>query len=488
MRFRDLIDLSAGNLWRKKLRAILTVSGVVIAIATLVAMLSFAAGNHKFVTESYNELGLLFQMNVYPQRENAATDSTEAVPLDNAAIEQLRAIPGVKLAYPFVDLDVTATVADTSISTKARVLRRDAVKTPLFATILSGADFAADDAKEAIVTWEFVDLCGIPADSLIGRRLIVSTRAASLDSALAGVFGGPGIRFDGPMADIDPDSLSNPGYRTRALQQELNARARLFFDGLMNRQMTVSDTLSIRAAVPEPENYRFRLAPVIIPESTARRLTSAGIGLGSDPTDLLAAVQTGDLFRPGGAEDSRTYTRVTMELEPTASVTAVKDSVEALGFRGFSFAEQFDEMQKFFVYYYLGLSVLGLIALFTASLGIVNTMVMSITERRREIGILKSLGADERAIRMIFLAESGAIGFVGSAVGITVGWLATRLIAVIARVIMQRMEMPIFDPFTLPVWLILLATVFGVLVSLAAGAYPSGRAARVDPVEALRGE
>ena len=59
MTFRDLIDLSAGNLWRKKLRAILTVSGVIIAIATLVAMLSFAAGNHKYVTEGYSELGLL---------------------------------------------------------------------------------------------------------------------------------------------------------------------------------------------------------------------------------------------------------------------------------------------------------------------------------------------------------------------------------------------------------------------------------------------
>jgi putative ABC transport system permease protein len=134
------------------------------------------------------------------------------------------------------------------------------------------------------------------------------------------------------------------------------------------------------------------------------------------------------------------------------------------------------------------MGVVGLIALITASLGIVNTMVMSITERRREIGIIKSLGADEREIRLVFLAESAVIGFVGSALGIGAGWLGTRVVAAIAKVIMRREEMPIFDPFALPLWLILLSLAFGVLVSLAAGAYPSGRAARVDPVEALRSE
>jgi putative ABC transport system permease protein len=239
---------------------------------------------------------------------------------------------------------------------------------------------------------------------------------------------------------------------------------------------------------PDIEEFAIRVAPVIIPERTARRLSAGGISLSGDPADLLEAVQSGDLFSPGAAASAEVYARVTLDLEARASAAAVSDSVEALGFRAFSFAEQFEEIQQFFVYYYLGLGVLGFIALVTASLGIVNTMVMSITERRREIGILKSLGADEREIRLAFLTESAAIGAVGSAIGIVVGWIGTRIVSFAMKVFMDRQGMPVFEPFALPLWLIALSLAFGVLVSLLAGTYPAGRAARVDPVEALRGE
>jgi len=147
----------------------------------------------------------------------------------------------------------------------------------------------------------------------------------------------------------------------------------------------------------------------------------------------------------------------------------------------------------------------ALIALITASLGIVNTMVMSITERRREIGILKSdvqlvrskrleigilksLGAYELDIRSLFLVESAAIGLLGTIAGIAFGWTITRIVSAVVQAYMRREGIPVMDPFALPVWLILIALGVGVGVSVAAGFYPAARAARVDPVEALRNE
>jgi len=115
-------------------------------------------------------------------------------------------------------------------------------------------------------------------------------------------------------------------------------------------------------------------------------------------------------------------------------------------------------------------------------------MVMSIIERKREIGMIKSLGADERDIRLLFLVESSVIGMVGAVVGIIFGWLITRLASLIARIIMVREGVDETELFALPWWLILTAFLFGLIVSLIAGFYPASRAARVDPVEALRND
>jgi putative ABC transport system permease protein len=487
MTLRDLINVSLRNLWRIKLRAVLTTSGVIIAIATFVAMLSFAAGNHNYFTTAYNEFGFLNQMSVTPKRQNA-TDTTTAAVLDETAIHKISDIPGVRLAYPYSSFAVKAAVLDTVVSTTARSLPLSAVRTKLFSRILGGHEFSSEFAREAVVTHQFLNITGADADSLIGKTLILSMKVANLDSALAAVVGDPVKEAERLFGSVDTDSIYDAGYQRRFAKRELNHRFHKFFRGLMDRQLYVSDTLTIAGVAPDDPSYRIHTAPIVIPEQTARRLSTSGFIISENPADLFAAARDGALFDPEGAYSSRSYPRVTLELDPLTIHTTVKDSIEALGFHAFSFAEQFEEMQRFMVYYYIGLGIIGLIALATASLGIINTLVMSITERRREIGILKSLGAHESIIKKLFLVESGVIGAIGSVLGIACGWIGTRVVAAIMKTVMAREDMPIFDPFALPIWLIALAFSFGVLVSLIAGLYPAARAARVDPVEALRTE
>jgi len=124
----------------------------------------------------------------------------------------------------------------------------------------------------------------------------------------------------------------------------------------------------------------------------------------------------------------------------------------------------------------------------TASLGIINTMVMAITERRREIGIWMSLGADMNDIRRLFLVESGLIGLIGALGGVIFGWLISRTGSLVAETFMEREGVPPMELFHIPLWLVLTALTFGVIVSLIAGYYPANRAARIDPVVSLRNE
>jgi ABC-type lipoprotein release transport system permease subunit len=488
MTLTDLLELAVENLRRIKLRTLLTVTGVVIAIATFVAMLSFGAGNQKYVTDFYQDFGLFTSINVYPPEDDEADTSAAAV-LDPEAVRALSEIPGVELAYPFIAFDVIAEVADTQISSRARALSLEAAETPLFSKILSGYSFSADTAAEAIVTNEFIEELKIDnPDSLIGQQLTISVSGASLDSALYNIVAGEEESIRERLDAISFDSLRFRDYRQRIMRRELNEGLRRFVDGLLNRQVMVAETLTIAGVGDDLGGFNVRIAPIIVSERTARRLSSRAFVIGDDPADLMAAMRSGSFFASTDTTDSRIYPQVTMEISPYAGHQGIVDSVEALGFRAFSFAEQFKEIQRFFLYYNLALGMVGLIALLTAALGIVNTMVMSIIERRREIGVLKALGADLREIRLLYLIESAVIGAIGAVIGIIVGWLGTRVVSMIFRAIMEREEMMVFDPFMLPLWLILVAFCFGVGVAMIAGLYPASRAARVDPVQALRSE
>lgn len=487
MTFTDLISISAGNLWRMKLRAFLTISGVVIAIAAFVAMLSFGAGNQKLITEQFNELGLFSTMHVYPPDGEPGSDSTSAPVLDQDAIELLASIPGVNLAYPLESFSITASIRDTQITTKGQALPAAAVKTKIYSGLLAGSAFSKDSASEALVTEDFLEEVGIEeADSALGMQLIISVEVAVVDSGLAKVVLSVGDRIGERIRATRVDSLRSDTYWQRAAREELTGAMMRFVDGYMNHRALISDTLTIRGVLKGRQRGRLRIEPVIIPTASAVRFSSGGFV--GDPSDFITALSSGGLFQSGMDTTSRFYPRVTLDLDPQVMYKTVQDSVKALGYRTFSFAEQFDEIRRFFFYFDLALGLIGLIALITASLGIVNTMVMSIVERTREIGVLKSLGADESEVRLLFLVESGVIGSIGAITGIVFGWLITRVASAVARTIMENQDVDAVELFALPWWLILIAFGFGLLVSLIAGFYPAARAARVDPIQALRNE
>jgi putative ABC transport system permease protein len=490
MTMRDLVVISLGNLSRMKLRTFLTTAGVLIAIAAFVSMLSFGAGNQEYIEGEFNKLGLFSTMQVFPKNNpnrDGVPDTSNAPKLDRNALERIAAIPGVNLVYPFDAFTVSAKIGDSSFSSRAQALPLAAVKTKLFSRLLAGAAFDSNRSHQAIVTEDFLKQAGIKlADSAIGCTIFLSARVSSVDSGVAQIMGDGKPALMRMMGRMRMDSIGSKDYLARALRVEAGEAFKKFLNGYLNNQSVVSDTLVICGVREGGRGMRLRAEQIIVPAAIASKFSTGGPG--ANPADVFGAMRSGTLFSDTREGAGRTYPQVTIDFDPKVFHKTIRDSVEAMGFRTFSFAAEFEQLQKMFLYFDMGLGVIGLIALVTASLGIVNTMVMSITERRKEIGILKSLGADERDIRWLFLVESGVIGALGTTLGISFGWLITRIVSAIAQGYMRSEGIPQMELFSLPLWLVLTALGFGIGVSILAGFYPAARAARVDPVEALRNE
>jgi len=135
----------------------------------------------------------------------------------------------------------------------------------------------------------------------------------------------------------------------------------------------------------------------------------------------------------------------------------------------------------------LVLGALGLIALGIAALGVMNTMVMSVLERTREIGVMRALGARRSTIRRLFTFEAASLGFFGGLFGVIIGYV----FVLVAKPIISKAVKSSGSTapnFSVPIWLMIVVIGGTTAIGFVSGLFPARRAARLDPVEALRYE
>jgi putative ABC transport system permease protein len=215
-------------------------------------------------------------------------------------------------------------------------------------------------------------------------------------------------------------------------------------------------------------------ARVYLPLKTAEQLHVA------QPDDLQAFL-SGNSGKPS-------YMAMTVRVRSPKDVLQVEEAIKQMGFATFSLLDATKSLRLVFTVFDLFLGLFGSLALTVASLGIINTLVMAILERRREIGILKALGATDRDVRSLFFAEAGAMGLFGGFFGVALGWLIGSALTWGTTIYLRRQNLPGVKISYIPWWLALGAIVFAFIVSLVAGLYPAARAARLNPVDALRYE
>ena len=206
----------------------------------------------------------------------------------------------------------------------------------------------------------------------------------------------------------------------------------------------------------------------------------------AEAMNLMQPADTQQLVR--SAPGARTYSMLAVRMKSAAYAERVEESVKKMNYSAYSYLDATRSIRRFFAVLDMFLGIFGSLALAVASLAIVNTLVMAVLERRREIGIMKALGASDADVKKLFFAEAATMGLIGGALGVALGWIIGRAINFGTNLYLHKMKMPAENLWTVPLWLVAGAVAFAVLVSVLAGIYPAARAARLDPVQALRYE
>ncbi len=174
-------------------------------------------------------------------------------------------------------------------------------------------------------------------------------------------------------------------------------------------------------------------------------------------------------------------------MDDMANVTDVQQTLIDMGYQADSQMQWIEQSQQTYDMIQLVLGGIGAISLFVAAIGIANTMMMSIYERTKEIGVIKVLGCDMGNIRNMFLIESGFIGFMGGVIGLIISFTVSYIMNNYLGIgqIMMGVE---GDISRIPLWLAASAIGFAILVGMVAGFFPSLRAMKLSPLAAIRNE
>jgi putative ABC transport system permease protein len=265
---------------------------------------------------------------------------------------------------------------------------------------------------------------------------------------------------------------------------------------LVGQDLTLSYASAPTAAVPgtPPVMQRTDVKCPIVgiveretgPFSGAAGVSPLMIPLGKAKEFYANSLATAQALMRDPTRTSRPYPSAVVKVKSAQKTQEVADQIKKMGFSAFSVIDALQGAKRGFIILDIVLSLIGSIALAVSSLGIMNTMVMSILERTREIGIMKAIGGSDGDIRRIFLIAASAIGFFGGITGVILGWVVGRIINIGANIYIQQQGGTPGNLFSLPFWLIGGAIGFSIAISLLAGSYPAARAAKLDPIQALR--
>ena len=470
MRWSDLLRMSVSSLRRRKLRTFLTILGVVIGTASIVVMISLGLGLQESMYEEVAKNGGTTAISVTGKDSwgggmmmYGSYDDTEAEKyITDDTIEELKGLEHVKSAEPVLNISAIA---------------------------LKGS-------------WQgYIDLYGMTPAGMEDLNLELEEGGTLPDpdsTELQLVFGnavlmnfyeratGRGYWETGEMPDIDlaNDSifliLDENGYYESQSMPSVG----------MGEGGDGSDSTGQTKA---PKKYVVKGSGVIAGGAESYNVNSYSTFCDLDTLreylqkEFRGRVIPGQPSTESGKPYSKfVYSSAKLHADDMENVEELSNTIRSLGYNVSTNIEYIDSMKKQFALVQAVLGGIGAVSLFVAAIGIANTMMMSIYERTKEIGVMKVIGCGLKNIRQMFLLEAACIGLAGGIIGNILSFIIS---AVINTLLASSGAMGISGNISyIPVWLLLTSIGFAVLVGTAAGYFPAGRAMRLSPLAAIRNE
>ena len=465
MKFRDLLGMSISSLWRRKLRTILTILGVVIGTASIVVMISLGLGLDRASMEQIEQYGGLTTITVYANEggyysgggyaiavDDSSSESSEPMRIDDDTIEMLSQLQYVESVSPVLETYVIA---------------RQGVWEGSFSLI--------GTTEEALknMNIELAEGSSLPSSETELKLLYGNTVVTNFYNAKTNQY----YWETGEIPDID--FMNDPMF--------------IIFDtdAYWNSQYGGTDING--APSPSPKKYLIEASGVVAggPEDYT---SDASWSVYCNVEALKAQLQK--IFKgkviPGQPTNKAGkpykeiyYNRAEVKITDMKYVEEVQETIRNMGYNAYSNIEWITQTREQSRSIQAALGGIGAVSLFVAAIGIANTMMMSIYERTKEIGIIKVLGCDLRKIRNMFLAEAAFIGLIGGAIGLILSYSISAVINVFTQGMYTSNGSGISY---IPVWLAGVALVFAMFVGILSGLFPALRAMRLSPLAAIRNE
>ncbi|WP_345800116.1 ABC transporter permease [Microbacterium sp. AZCO] len=430
----DLIGSAIANTFRSKTRTILTILAIFVGAFTLTLTSGLGTGINAFIDDTVESIGASDVMTVTTTPEGATgVDATDPVKYNPDAIPSGQpGPPGTTVvALTPADLDTIAGIEGVREVQPTRTISPDYIQ-------------AGDGTK-------FV----IGVGTLIAGQTIPLETGVTPDDAAAD------HQLVLPVAFVEPMGL---GSANEAIGQTVT----LAVTDAERTQHLVDATV---VGVAEQGLASPSGASIVPNKALSDALFDAqNIGVPADQMDRYA--QASVFFDPAATDDD---------------VAALKERLNDAGYTGSTVADQLGLFKTVIDGIVLVLNAFAVIALLAAGFGIVNTLYMSVQERTREIGLMKAMGMGNGRVFSLFSLEAAFIGFLGSAIGVTVAmlagsalssWLSTSVLSDL-----PGLTLIAFDPLSIAGIIIVVMA-----IAFLAGTLPAARAARADPVESLRYE